>query len=1160
MNDIANTAKVTVPFEARDLLSGALRQMRTLIQGASDDLLEFKRRSGNMYDDLVSGSRRARSAADDLTRRIGNTSDEIRRMNQSQVDDIFRRARSGADELRRSTSRADSEIRGLSDARVRLSATDEISPVVDNITGKIGALAAAAGGIVIGGGIADSMFGGVMDYSREASRSAAFLPSDVRQESLNTVDTLYKQGLITDRVEGTRQLANAAPLVQDKTQMTDFVGAAAKIQYIRPDAGSEEVQRALSQASNSFNETYSQVADSMMYAYKEVGDRQQDLFDTFWEYSGFFKNMNVDSSQMANFLTQSVQEGAYNFDKPADFFKETFGVKALNAGDMSAYFESRGSGKDEAARQAQSFTADINSGDEQKAQGAISALLADLASQDRNTLKQSLTTLGSAAAEDNADSILKTYGVAFEKAPDMTGTTDRLVQTQQAADPMLAVRQTQAEINLELQNVGATLATASLPALQEFNTLLGQNKDEIAALGGGIASAVTGAVTFYTDHMTAINTALMGLAAVAAIKGIVNVTNGIKQLNQDLMGAAKWVGDKGGAAGGGIKTAWNWIRGKQPDPPVPPGTETPAQRSQRIRGAMGGRGVSREWRRGGSGPAGGGMGGLRTAGSMSINARIVYLSGRVAGGGAGNGGGRHGGRRGRRGGGGPAPNPNPGPRIGSRDNPYRVRRPTPPTPDPIPDVSPPRGGGRLGKLGGAIKGAGKVLKVGGVIGTVASVASGAIDMYEATKEKGLREAVSTQGGAMVGGIAGGAIGGAVGSVLGPLGTMAGAYIGNVVGEKIGKFADESGATRWVVDKAVGAFDTVKNHFAENAKTIASWMGIKKEEKPGPPPEAIVKFTVPPETEERLQEVYAEFSKNVAEGGLQEGFKSVIDQPEVKKATEVFGQMYDTMKNSMGFGKTKDGIDEIGDAAKSTGAAAEQMGVKVEQGTNEIAQGAKTAGTEVKGISGAVKTAADAASQYLLQIKNVTSQGESWGSTLMGSLIAGIRRHFPGLSALVDSIGELVSRAANNATGGSSTSPKTKEYANGGYIARPHLGLVGEAGPEMIIPLSAGRRSRGQALWEQAGSILGVRAYADGGLVGRSSLLSRPSMPIAQAFSGSAAGNTSVSIGNITIDFGQLAQGITNFSEFAAMLTSPQGRALIRKVLGEEMLRALEIGG
>lgn len=62
-----------------------------------------------------------------------------------------------------------------------------------------------------------------------------------------------------------------------------------------------------------------------------------------------------------------------------------------------------------------------------------------------------------------------------------------------------------------------------------------------------------------------------------------------------------------------------------------------------------------------------------------------------------------------------------------------------------------------------------------------------------------------------------------------------------------------------------------------------------------------------------------------------------------------------------------------------------------------------------------------------------------------------------------------------------------EYANGGFITRPHLGLVGEAGPEAIIPLSASRRGRAMSLYEKTGQLLGVKPYAYGGIVGAATL-------------------------------------------------------------------------
>ena len=50
----------------------------------------------------------------------------------------------------------------------------------------------------------------------------------------------------------------------------------------------------------------------------------------------------------------------------------------------------------------------------------------------------------------------------------------------------------------------------------------------------------------------------------------------------------------------------------------------------------------------------------------------------------------------------------------------------------------------------------------------------------------------------------------------------------------------------------------------------------------------------------------------------------------------------------------------------------------------------------------------------------------------------------------------------------------KPHAAGGIFASPHVGLVAEAGPESIIPLSAGRRSRSIDLWTQTGQMLGMK--------------------------------------------------------------------------------------
>ena len=67
--------------------------------------------------------------------------------------------------------------------------------------------------------------------------------------------------------------------------------------------------------------------------------------------------------------------------------------------------------------------------------------------------------------------------------------------------------------------------------------------------------------------------------------------------------------------------------------------------------------------------------------------------------------------------------------------------------------------------------------------------------------------------------------------------------------------------------------------------------------------------------------------------------------------------------------------------------------------------------------------------------------------------------------------------------GSSVTASIAGNAEGSIVTGPLLSWVGEDGPEAIIPLGLKRRDRGMDLWLQAGRALGVKEYADGGMVG-----------------------------------------------------------------------------
>lgn len=67
--------------------------------------------------------------------------------------------------------------------------------------------------------------------------------------------------------------------------------------------------------------------------------------------------------------------------------------------------------------------------------------------------------------------------------------------------------------------------------------------------------------------------------------------------------------------------------------------------------------------------------------------------------------------------------------------------------------------------------------------------------------------------------------------------------------------------------------------------------------------------------------------------------------------------------------------------------------------------------------------------------------------------------------------------------GSSVTASIAGNAEGNIVTEPLLSWVGEDGPEAIIPLGSKRRDRGMDLWLQAGRALGVKEYADGGMIG-----------------------------------------------------------------------------
>lgn len=123
----------------------------------------------------------------------------------------------------------------------------------------------------------------------------------------------------------------------------------------------------------------------------------------------------------------------------------------------------------------------------------------------------------------------------------------------------------------------------------------------------------------------------------------------------------------------------------------------------------------------------------------------------------------------------------------------------------------------------------------------------------------------------------------------------------------------------------------------------------------------------------------------------------------------------------------------------------------------------------------LSSTATMASSWVLSINGIQSEANSVKSALNNLATRINNMKLPTMPSLP---------SGSNSSSDVSRGATLSAYANGGYINRPHLGLVGEAGPEMIIPLSSGRRGRAMELYERTGQMLGVEPYKDGGLVGK----------------------------------------------------------------------------
>lgn len=135
--------------------------------------------------------------------------------------------------------------------------------------------------------------------------------------------------------------------------------------------------------------------------------------------------------------------------------------------------------------------------------------------------------------------------------------------------------------------------------------------------------------------------------------------------------------------------------------------------------------------------------------------------------------------------------------------------------------------------------------------------------------------------------------------------------------------------------------------------------------------------------------------------------------------------------------------------------------------------------------------------------------------------------------------------------GSSVTASITGNAKGSIVTSPLLSWVGEDGPEAIIPLGSKRRDRGMDLWLQAGRALGVKEYADGGMIG--------DVPLSGGSSDSTSGDSSGSgdKGQVVINMNPVFNINGDSGNDTVNTIKEKLKELINEMSGELATRLLE---
>lgn len=245
---------------------------------------------------------------------------------------------------------------------------------------------------------------------------------------------------------------------------------------------------------------------------------------------------------------------------------------------------------------------------------------------------------------------------------------------------------------------------------------------------------------------------------------------------------------------------------------------------------------------------------------------------------------------------------------------------------------------------------------------------------------------------------------------------------------------------------------------------------------------------PAQATEAMRGLFSQLGSGVSEQAQQAG----------QQAGQQFSQgMNQAMAQGGGEGSNP-AMNMFSQQAETLGAQAQQAGVQTGQQFGQgMTEGMAQAQTQMQASMTQNNQMVTQANQMAQQVKQAYTNMYNGASNSVAQLASRTRSTFSALSAsATGQVNAMCSRiiAAWNAMKAVVSATVTAHFvlsvstvggmgavphADGGILTEPHIGLVAEAGPEAVIPLSPGKRARGLELFKQAGEMLGIKQSSDG---------------------------------------------------------------------------------